>query len=92
MRIHVPVPEDRREAGAAPGQRTGRRGLIGVIDNSKPRFEVVARSALETLAARGFSHTDEVYVRKPSPTRPAEAGELDRLANGTVAVLIGSGD
>ena len=92
MRIHVPVPEDRRDAGAAPAQRPAQHGLIGVIDNSKPRFDVVARSALETLGALGFTHSEDVYVRKPSPTRPAEPGELDRLGNGTVAVLIGSGD
>lgn len=89
MRIFVPV------ADAGPPARpstTPRQGAIGVIDNSKPRFDVLARSALAELKTNGFTHDDSDYVRKSSPTRPAALGEIERLSNGTVAVLIGSGD
>jgi hypothetical protein len=93
VRICVPVPED-AVAAAAPGDALPRTatGALGVIDNSKPRFDVLARAAVAELERRGFTAGDEHYVRKPSPTRPATAGEIERLANGTVAVLIGSGD
>jgi hypothetical protein len=91
MRIHVPVPEESAPQPSGSGERRT-RGAIGVIDNSKPRFDVVASSALEALTELGFTHSDAHYVRKPSPTRPAEPGEIERLSEGTVAVLIGSGD
>jgi hypothetical protein len=72
VRICVPVPPE-PSAGVPP--RAARRlvGAVGVIDNSKPRFDVLARAALRELErAAGLEHRDELYVRKPSPTRPAE--------------------
>ena len=92
MRICVPVPP-RAEAAAeaSPLRRLG--SPVGVIDNSKPRFDVLARAILEELArAAGVEHAEELYVRKPSPTRPAEADEIALLAREAQAVLIGSGD
>lgn len=92
MRVYVPVPEEEREPQSPRAAASRELGLVGVIDNSKPRFDVLAAAALEQLTERGFTHTDELYVRKPSPTRPAETGEIDRLSAGTVAVIVGSGD
>lgn len=91
MRICVPVPEAHEAASPRPAAARG-LGLVGVIDNSKPRFDVLVGAALEELGRLGFEHRDELYVRKPSPTRPAEPGELDRLSAGAVAVIVGSGD
>jgi hypothetical protein len=91
MWINVPVPEEKEAGPQVPAALRG-LGVVGVIDNSKPRFDVLVGAALEELTGRGFSHSDDVYIRKPSPTRPAEAGEIDRLAAGTVAVIVGSGD
>jgi hypothetical protein len=93
MEVCIPVPpEAAHDASSALARGPRRLGRIGVIDNSKPRFETLARAAVAELATLGFSHEDEHYVRKPSPTRPATDGEIERLGNGTVAVLIGSGD
>lgn len=93
MQILVPVPEGASTAEEATGRdHTRRMGAVGVIDNSKPRFDVLAGSAVAELGRLGFTHQDADYVHKPSPTRPATDGEIERLGNGTAAVLIGSGD
>ena len=90
MRICIPVPDVTNEAGRAAARRTV--GALGVIDNSKPKFEALARAVLAELEASGFHHHDSLYVKKPSPTRPALPEEIERLASGAVAVLVGSGD
>ncbi len=93
MRICVPVPDGAPSTEApVAGGRTQRTGAIGVIDNSKPRFDVLAGAAVTALGEMGFTHRHTDYVRKPSPTRPATDGEIERLGNGTAAVIIGSGD
>jgi hypothetical protein len=90
MEICVPVPEADTLAGPTAARRVV--GAIGVIDNSKPKFEALARAVLAELETSGFHHEDLLYVKKPSPTRPALPDEIDRLASGAVAVLVGSGD
>jgi hypothetical protein len=90
MRICVPVPEE--QAAAVSAEPTRRAGAIGVIDNSKPKFGALAQAVLARLALDGFDHDESLYVKKPGPTRPAEPHEIDRLASGAVAVLVGSGD
>ncbi len=90
MEICVPVPEAADQAGPLVAQRTV--GALGVIDNSKPKFEALARAVLAELESSGFHHDDSLYVKKPSPTRPALPDEIERLASGAVAVLVGSGD
>lgn len=67
-------------------------GNVGVIDNSKPRFDLLARAALRELARTGAKHADELYVAKTTATRAAEPDEIERLADGAVAVIVGSGD
>jgi hypothetical protein len=92
MRICVPVPPE-PDTAERPRATPGLVGAVGVIDNSKPRFDLLARSALEELArSTALEHREELYIRKPSPTRPAEADEIDRLAKEAKVVLIGSGD
>ena len=90
MRICIPVPDVTNEAGRVAARR--RVGALGVIDNSKPKFEALARAVLAELEESGFHHDDSLYVKKPSPTRPALPEEIERLASGAVAVLVGSGD
>jgi hypothetical protein len=90
MEICVPVPEVATHAAPASAARAV--GALGVIDNSKPKFEALARAVLAELEDSGFHHDDSLYVKKPSPTRPALPEEIDRLASGAVAVLVGSGD
>jgi hypothetical protein len=90
MKICVPVPDADFEARQAAARRAG--GAIGVIDNSKPKFEALARAVLAELSGSGFHHDDTLYVKKPSPTRPALPDEIERLTSGAVAVLVGSGD
>lgn len=94
MRICVPVPAESTSGAIASGESRPRPGVgpLGVIDNSKPRFDVLARAALGELGRRGFTTAETGYVRKPSPTRPAASSEIERLGKATVAVLIGSGD
>ncbi len=90
MKIYVPVPLD--ENGSVAPERRRVVGALGVIDNSKPKFEALARAVIAELEGAGFSHDDSLYVKKPSPTRPADPADYDRLASGAVAVLVGSGD
>ena len=90
MEICVPVPEATGQAAPLVARRAV--GALGVIDNSKPKFEALARAVLAELESSGFHHDDSLYVKKPSPTRPALPDEIERLASGAVAVLVGSGD
>lgn len=92
MRICVPVPAEQAAAGPSGAVRR-LAGAVGVIDNSKPRFDLLVRSTLaELLRSTGLEHTAALYVRKPSPTRPAESDEIERLSKEAKVVLIGSGD
>jgi hypothetical protein len=91
MRICVPVPKRAPEAMLPPQPRRV-NGRVGVIDNSKPRFDLLARSALRELARAGATHPDDFYVTKLTATRAAEPAEIERLAEGAVAVIVGSGD
>lgn len=81
------------EERATPGRRTGRLdGPLGVLDNSKPRFGLLARAAIAELGRAGIEHESSLYVRKPIAGRAADEDDIDRLASGAVAVLVGSGD
>jgi hypothetical protein len=86
----MPVPD--MDATARTATRRRAVGAIGVIDNSKPKFEALVRAVLADLSSSGFHHEDVLYIKKPSPTRPALADEIERLSSGAVAVLVGSGD
>lgn len=81
------------EESATPGRRAARLdGPLGVLDNSKPRFGLLARAAIAELGRAGIEHESSLYVRKPIAGQPADEDDLDRLASGAVAVLVGSGD
>ena len=93
MRICIPVPPVPNEvasAGLVPVPTL--RGSIGVIDNSKPGFSVLAHAVIHELERFGTEHRDSLYIVKPTATRAAGMEEIDRLAAGAVAVLVGSGD
>jgi hypothetical protein len=91
LEIVVPAP-----AGTAAGAQAVRHGPLdgplGVLDNSKPRFGLLARAALAELGRAGIQHDSSLYVRKPIAGRAADGHDIDRLASGAVAVLVGSGD
>jgi hypothetical protein len=91
IEIVVPVPEE--VAGPRAERRiAGVAGPIGVLDNSKPRFGTLARALVAELTSLGVAHDSSLYARKPMAGRPAAYAELDRLSNGAVAVIVGSGD
>jgi hypothetical protein len=91
IEIVIPAPERRGEASVST-PRAAFTGRLGVLDNSKPRFGLLARAALAELGAAGIEHDSGLYVRKPIAGQPASPDDLDRLASGAVAVLVGSGD
>lgn len=91
IEIVVPVPERRADTSHSTS-RAAFTGRLGVLDNSKPRFGLLARAALAELGEAGIEHDSSLYVRKPIAGQPASLGDLDRLASGAVAVLVGSGD
>src|SRR2546425_12129884 len=94
LKICIPVPD---ALSAPPGRRGADwvrtlAGAVGVIDNSKPGFEALARAAVAEMTSAGSSTDDALYTRKPTATRGAAEEIVDRLAAGAVAVLVGSGD
>lgn len=91
MQIVLPTPArlDPVESGL-PHPAFG--GRLGVLDNSKPRFGLLARATIVELGRAGIEHDSSLYVRKPIAGAPADADQLDHLASGAVAVLVGSGD
>ncbi len=92
IEIVVPAPSS-TAAGADHAFRRGPLdGPLGVLDNSKPRFGLLARAALAELGRAGIEHESSLYVRKPIAGRAADEHDIDRLASGAVAVLVGSGD
>jgi hypothetical protein len=94
MRICIPVPPEAKDVATSVGLPIARTlgGSIGVIDNSKPGFSVVARAVIRELERSGTDHRDSLYIVKPTATRAADMAGIDRLAAGAVAVLVGSGD
>ncbi|HVW88056.1 MAG TPA: hypothetical protein VHC01_01195 [Gaiellaceae bacterium] len=91
IEIVVPAPDRHDSAGVAT-PRAAFDGRLGVLDNSKPRFGLLARAAIARLGEAGIEHDSSLYVRKPIAGQPADPADLDRLASGAVAVLVGSGD
>jgi len=93
MRICVPVPSTPSGStgvGGTPLRRLA--GPLGVIDNAKPNFDVLARKILSELTSAGGIQDEALYVQKTTATRAADPPEIDRLASGAVAVIVGSGD
>jgi hypothetical protein len=92
IEIVVPAPPRSADLPGTAARAAGLSGRFGVLDNSKPRFGLLARAAGAELGRAGIEHDSSLYVRKPIAGRAAEEHEIDRLASGAVAVLIGSGD
>ena len=92
IEILVPAPPRSSQRAAAGGRDAGLDGRFGVLDNSKPRFGLLARAAVAELGRAGIEHDSSLYVRKPIAGRAADEHDIDRLASGAVAVLVGSGD
>jgi hypothetical protein len=65
--------------------------VIGVIDNTKPNFDNLARELTAVLRDR-HQVADVVYRKKRSPTVPAEPIVYDELAARCHLILCGSGD
>ena len=92
IEILVPAPPRSSQHAAADGRDAKLDGRFGVLDNSKPRFGLLARAAVAELGRAGIEHDSSLYVRKPIAGRAADEHDIDRLASGAVAVLVGSGD
>ncbi|HKP16880.1 MAG TPA: hypothetical protein VJT84_00285 [Gaiellaceae bacterium] len=94
MRICIPVHETPEvpKGGRRKQPRRTLAGAIGVIDNSKPGFDVLARAVLDDLAGATDATDAALYARKATATRGASDDVIDRLSAGAVAVLVGSGD
>jgi hypothetical protein len=92
IEILVPAPSRSSQRAAADGRDAELDGRFGVLDNSKPRFGLLARAAVAELGRAGIEHDSSLYVRKPIAGRAADEHDIDRLASGAVAVLVGSGD
>lgn len=65
--------------------------VVGVLDNGKPKSDVLLRAVQELLRSEA-GVADFVVVRKASAYRPAPAADLDDLAQRVDAVVTGIGD
>jgi hypothetical protein len=92
IEIVVPAPPVSVGGGEQALRRGPLDGPLGVLDNSKPGFGLLARAAIAELGRAGIQHESSLYVRKPIAGRAADGDDIDRLASGAVAVLVGSGD
>jgi hypothetical protein len=64
---------------------------VGLLDNGKPRSDVLLRYLGDLLTAEA-SAAEVVMVRKASAYRPAPEAQLDDLAGRVEAVVAGIGD
>ena len=65
--------------------------VIGILDNSKPKSDLLLREVQELLRTEG-GVAEFVVVRKPSASRPAPDEQLDDLARRVDGVVAGIGD
>ncbi len=68
---------------------TGKR--VGLLDNSKPRSDVLLRYLGDLLKAE-VGAAEVVMVRKASAYRPAPDAQLEEVAGRVDAVVAGIGD
>jgi hypothetical protein len=74
---------------ARPASLAGR--VIGILDNGKPKSDILLREIQELLRSEA-GVKDFVVVRKASAYRPAPDHQLDDLARRVTAVVAGIGD
>jgi hypothetical protein len=65
--------------------------VIGIIDNSKPKSDLLLREVQELLRTEA-GVAEFIVVRKPSASRPAPEEQLDELTRRADAVVAGIGD
>jgi hypothetical protein len=65
--------------------------VVGVLDNSKPKSDLLLREIGELLRTEA-GVADLIVVRKASASRPASEVQLEDLARRTDAVIAGIGD
>lgn len=65
--------------------------VVGILDNGKPKSDVLLREIQEQLRSEA-GLKDFVVVRKESAYRPAPDEQLDDLARRVDAVVTGIGD
>jgi len=92
IRIYDPtaLPTGLR-VGAVAMPRSLKGLVVGVIDNTKPNFDNLAREFTGLLRDR-YGAADVVYRKKRSPTLPAESIVYDELAARCHIIFCGSGD
>ena len=90
--VYNPTAESRRkleEVVQGPTSLVGRR--IGIIDNAKPNFDVLAKHLTGVLRER-YGVAGVVYKAKGGPTMPAPEAFYEELARSCDLVITGSGD
>ena len=75
----------------APRLMTLAGKVVGILDNSKPRSDVLLREIQELLRTEA-GVADFVVLRKPSASRPAPDEQLEELTRRADAVIAGIGD
>ncbi|OGB94087.1 MAG: hypothetical protein A3H39_06080 [candidate division NC10 bacterium RIFCSPLOWO2_02_FULL_66_22] len=65
--------------------------VIGILDNSKPKSDLLLREVQELLRTEAGA-AEFVVFRKPSASRPAPEEQLDELTRRVDAVVAGIGD
>lgn len=65
--------------------------VIGIIDNSKPKSDLMLREVQELLRTEA-GVAEFIVVRKPSASRPVPDEQLGDLARRADAVIAGIGD
>ena len=65
--------------------------VIGILDNSKPKSDLLLREVQELLRTEA-GVAEFIVVRKPSASRPAPDEQLDDLARRVDGVVAGIGD
>ena len=81
IKVFAPAPRPTSLAGK----------VVGILDNGKPKSDVLLREIQEQLRSE-TGLKDFVAVRKASAYRPAPDEQLDDLARRVDAVVAGIGD
>jgi len=76
---------------AAPRPASLAGKVVGILDNGKPKSDVLLREVQELFRSKA-GVKDFVVVRKTSAYRPAPDGQLGDLAQRVDAVVTGIGD
>jgi hypothetical protein len=78
-------------AGALRFTRPLEGAVVGVIENSKPNFDIYSMHVLKVLTEH-YGVSDSVYVAKESAAIAAEDADYQRVVGLCDLVFAGSGD